>query len=146
MCSFLYDFARKAAQYVCRLPMDRAYNAMPKLPRRGNKFGEPIIHPCALLVNSKIQKRLHTFTGAAFPVVSAPIHACSPTRASVRLPQCGSLAALAAWSGRLVPHPALPIAINRQRVGVTAHPTGWLTKYEFCMVACGSQTKLKHFV
>ncbi len=26
--AFLYDFARKAAQYVCRLPMDKAYNAM----------------------------------------------------------------------------------------------------------------------
>ena len=29
--AFLYDFARKAAQYVCRLPMDRAYNAMPMI-------------------------------------------------------------------------------------------------------------------
>ena len=134
--AFLYDFARKAAQYVCRLPMDKAYIAMTMTVAN-------IAHR-STLVNTKIQKRLHTFIGAAF---RKALRRFTPALPHAPASGCHSAAAmplLAAWSGRLVPPPALPYAINRQRVGIKMPiplSRAWLTKCEFCMVAYGSQTK-----
>ena len=84
--AFLYDFARKAAQYVCRLPMDKAYIAMTMIVNN-------IAHR-STLVNTKIQKRLHTFIGAAF---RKTLRRFTPALPHAPASGCHSAAAMPLW-------------------------------------------------